>query len=90
MQGHFICFLDDVDGNVKFPSPHMGNGNVPNNRYYGDLKGPHMMKNSGDYPGQSFDKRSPPVMQLPLDEDDYLQPKSANPQAYLDLENNKG
>lgn len=26
---------------------------------------------------------------LPLDEDDYLQPKSANPQAYLELENNK-
>jgi hypothetical protein len=34
---------------------------------------------------------SPPaVMQLPLDEDDYLQPKSANPKAYLDLENSKG
>ncbi|XP_045177592.2 epidermal growth factor receptor-like isoform X3 [Mercenaria mercenaria] len=32
---------------------------------------------------------SPPVMQLPLDEDDYLQPKSANPKAYLDLENSK-
>ena len=30
---------------------------------------------------------SPPSVsiQLPLDEDDYLQPKSTNPKAYLDL-----
>ncbi|XP_052229388.1 epidermal growth factor receptor-like isoform X1 [Dreissena polymorpha] len=28
-------------------------------------------------------------VQLPLDEDDYLQPKSANPKAYLELENNR-
>ena len=31
-----------------------------------------------------------PILQLPLDEDDYLQPKSSNPKAYLELENNKG
>lgn len=33
--------------------------------------------------------RQEPVIQLPLDEDDYLQPKSSNPKAYLELENNK-
>lgn len=32
----------------------------------------------------------PPPPPLPVDEDDYLQPKSANPKAYLDLENSRG
>lgn len=47
--------------------------------------GPHNPYNNSSYIQQPASIPIPPV-----DEDDYLQPKSANPEAYLDLENNKG
>ena len=38
----------------------------------------------------STDQNREPVIQLSLNDDGYLQPKSSNPNVYLELENNKG
>ncbi|KAL4217428.1 Receptor tyrosine-protein kinase erbB-2 [Mactra antiquata] len=82
---------DEVDAGMMYrggPSGPsiMGNGNIPNTtRYYGDDRSP-LKRSPGDQQNHTYDKWPQPAMQLPLDEDDYLQPKSANPKAYLDLE----
>jgi len=90
-----LLLTDQPDGRVGIlkhsPSPpgnpnsHLGNGGPGYNPYspgyaYG---GHHYIQGPASVP-------PPRRINLPLDEDDYLQPKSANPQAYLDLENNKG
>ncbi|XP_052813667.1 epidermal growth factor receptor-like isoform X2 [Mya arenaria] len=77
---------DEPDGRVGIlkhpPSPPpppapLGNGNIPG---YSPGYGPYI-HGPESIPSQRLN--------LPLDEDDYLQPKSVNPKAYLDLENNK-
>ncbi|WAR10031.1 EGFR-like protein [Mya arenaria] len=79
-------FNNEPDGRVGIlkhpPSPPpppapLGNGNIPG---YSPGYGPYI-HGPESIPSQRLN--------LPLDEDDYLQPKSVNPKAYLDLENNK-
>ena len=72
-------------------------GCKPEDRFFHDK--PHLFFHSTDEPDSGValrvspprtSPRHDPIIQLPLDEDDYLQPKSSNPKAYLELENNRG
>ena len=58
----------------------------------GPYTSPPYLGNGGPYSYNPYitQPASAPRVPLPIDEDDYLQPKSANPKAYLDLENSRG